>query len=255
MTSQSQVPGRASHSRPQYRRSRNGCLTCKRRKVRCSEKRPRCYHCDRLSLECLWKDSEPPHLPLANGREQEPLQAAEGSLSADIFDFAQSIVDGTADMSMFQDICFPPLTDIPMSTDAFQDRVLFPNSPTPGSTGTSSQSPATDVSVNDSLPLNLPPILDPVENGPKSASAKVLFHDLAALSSMVRYAIAAFTTIQSFSAERTVDYKPYYDKAAQELSEQIQNLEQDRPSSGRKLRYVLATIFFLTYIDVCLSSM
>lgn len=36
-------------------RSKNGCLTCRRRKVRCDEQRPRCSHCERLNLQCRWR--------------------------------------------------------------------------------------------------------------------------------------------------------------------------------------------------------
>ncbi|EPE04633.1 zinc c6 finger domain protein [Ophiostoma piceae UAMH 11346] len=36
-------------------RSREGCLTCKRRKVKCDEQRARCSHCERLNLECKWR--------------------------------------------------------------------------------------------------------------------------------------------------------------------------------------------------------
>ncbi|TEA21518.1 Transcriptional regulatory protein moc3 [Colletotrichum sidae] len=46
-----------SYPRPPRRsvRSREGCLTCKRRKVKCDESRPRCSHCERLNLECKWR--------------------------------------------------------------------------------------------------------------------------------------------------------------------------------------------------------
>lgn len=36
-------------------RSKKGCQTCKRRKVRCNEQRPRCNHCERLNLQCTWR--------------------------------------------------------------------------------------------------------------------------------------------------------------------------------------------------------
>jgi len=39
-------------------RSKNGCSTCKRRKVRCNEQQPRCNHCTRLDLDCEWHDQE-----------------------------------------------------------------------------------------------------------------------------------------------------------------------------------------------------
>lgn len=35
-------------------RPKDGCLTCKRRKVRCNEQKPRFSHCERLNLECSW---------------------------------------------------------------------------------------------------------------------------------------------------------------------------------------------------------
>lgn len=46
-----QVPAR----RPA--RSKTGCNTCRVRKVRCDETRPRCSHCFRLNLECRWRPS------------------------------------------------------------------------------------------------------------------------------------------------------------------------------------------------------
>ncbi|SPO05154.1 uncharacterized protein DNG_07840 [Cephalotrichum gorgonifer] len=46
-------PPSAPTTRPT--RSKTGCLTCRRRKVRCDEQRPRCSHCERLNLECRWR--------------------------------------------------------------------------------------------------------------------------------------------------------------------------------------------------------
>jgi hypothetical protein len=43
-----------SSGAPRPARSKNGCNACRRRKVRCNEKRPRCGHCERLNLECTW---------------------------------------------------------------------------------------------------------------------------------------------------------------------------------------------------------
>jgi hypothetical protein len=44
-----QRPGRSAP------RSRNGCLMCKQRRVRCDETRPVCAHCTRLDLECVYR--------------------------------------------------------------------------------------------------------------------------------------------------------------------------------------------------------
>lgn len=38
------------------RRSRMGCLTCRRRKKRCDENRPLCGECKRLRLNCSWPE-------------------------------------------------------------------------------------------------------------------------------------------------------------------------------------------------------
>ncbi|CZR69288.1 uncharacterized protein PAC_19188 [Phialocephala subalpina] len=50
-------PGSGSGSIPNRRppRSKAGCLTCRRRKVRCNEQKPRCSHCERLNLQCTWR--------------------------------------------------------------------------------------------------------------------------------------------------------------------------------------------------------
>ncbi|KAK1241116.1 hypothetical protein MKX08_001090 [Trichoderma sp. CBMAI-0020] len=40
-------------------RSKNGCSTCRLRRVRCDEKRPTCGHCDRLKLECEYQPPRP----------------------------------------------------------------------------------------------------------------------------------------------------------------------------------------------------
>lgn len=46
--------GSNSGGRPVVKRSRMGCLTCRLRKKRCSETRPRCAECSRLGLSCEW---------------------------------------------------------------------------------------------------------------------------------------------------------------------------------------------------------
>lgn len=53
----SQPSVRRDHSRQgrSAPRSRNGCLMCKQRRVRCDERRPSCGHCTRLELECIFR--------------------------------------------------------------------------------------------------------------------------------------------------------------------------------------------------------
>ncbi|KAF4947931.1 hypothetical protein FSARC_13863 [Fusarium sarcochroum] len=42
------VPGRG------FRKTRRGCFNCKRRRVKCSEHRPECLGCRRMSLDCVY---------------------------------------------------------------------------------------------------------------------------------------------------------------------------------------------------------
>ena len=51
---QSSMPRRKASERdqPHRRRSRNGCLNCRRRKIRCDEKAPSCSYCIARGLTC-----------------------------------------------------------------------------------------------------------------------------------------------------------------------------------------------------------
>jgi len=53
------VPGKG------HRKSRNGCITCKTRRVKCSEELPNCRACRRLGLDCRYTQpaSPPPYEP------------------------------------------------------------------------------------------------------------------------------------------------------------------------------------------------
>lgn len=256
----------AGHRRLHCRRSRNGCLTCKRRKVRCNEQRPQCYHCQRLNLECLWKDNglQRPS-PSKNPPESnvDPSEVDGPSPSADLFDFVQSVTDPAQDFSLLQDIYLPDFGDFTAPGNTLHERVLVPssldapNSPLPPQQSvphSPPQSPIGNEDVDESLPLLVPPILDPVENGPKCASVRALFNSMASASPMVHYSIAAFAAIQFYTTGVKTGYRKYYDKAANELSERFQKSGRSMTANSNELRYILTTIFFLTYINVCLLS-
>ncbi|KAG7661779.1 CZF1 [[Candida] subhashii] len=50
----SSTSGSPGGTQPVKKRSRMGCLTCRQRKKRCCETRPRCTECSRLRLKCTW---------------------------------------------------------------------------------------------------------------------------------------------------------------------------------------------------------
>lgn len=271
MSSQSPLPRGAGQHRLHSRRSHNGCLTCKRRKVRCNEQRPQCYHCQRLNLECEWKHAGPqrPSPPKRAGAGDPPESNLAGlgagwpsPLPVGLFDFANSGMDPIEDFSLLQDIYLPECGDLAapdhiqhdrlVSMSPSQDALRSPHTTLLQTQHPPSRSLIANTEMEDSLLLHTPPILDPVENGPICASLRALFDSMAASSPMVRNAIAAFATIQSHTSRGKVDYLQYYDKAANELSERFLNPGGRMSVSSHELRYVLTAIFFLTYANVCL---
>lgn len=52
--------------------SRNGCLECKRRRMKCDEGKPACWQCARLNRECIY-------VPNAKNRKRKPRKAKDGS--------------------------------------------------------------------------------------------------------------------------------------------------------------------------------
>lgn len=248
---------RDTHRRPHGPRSKNGCLTCKRRKVRCNELRPRCYHCQRLNLDCVWKDTEP--------HRQGPLQDVEATdtFSSNIprlevntlsppshfFDFRQSMAVPTAGFPLFQNVYSPDFGDFTTSSHTFNQRAPSADENSPHlslARQSPPQSPVAKMNVENSLNLHLPPILDAVENGPRCASARELLDSMATSSPMLCSSIAAFEAIQSGGAGRNIEYQKHYDNAATELSQKLDG----QAIVNNELRYVLSTIFFLTYINV-----
>lgn len=63
--------------RPGQTKSRTGCYSCKRRKVKCNEHWPECDNCKRLKLDCVY-----PWAKKMAGREQQQQSAAAGQPSA-----------------------------------------------------------------------------------------------------------------------------------------------------------------------------
>lgn len=61
-----------------HKKSRNGCQTCKARRVKCDEKQPDCGICLRLGLECTYIIPDPPK-PRPKSRSAEPKQNANMS--------------------------------------------------------------------------------------------------------------------------------------------------------------------------------
>lgn len=157
--------------RPQLPRSRNGCLTCKRRKVRCNEEKPVCGHCSRLRLECHWKNADAAtptgdtvrfHQSMnhtstvtMSQRMEQPQQTP----FADPLGFSGYAMDPLADLFAFRE----PSIQGSAGFDAAQADSMLMDAAT-----ASVSSNASDVD-DTALQMTVPPILEPVENGPNWA--------------------------------------------------------------------------------------
>uniref|UniRef100_A0A8H7K7E9 Zn(2)-C6 fungal-type domain-containing protein n=1 Tax=Bionectria ochroleuca TaxID=29856 RepID=A0A8H7K7E9_BIOOC len=71
---------RLRRRRQKFARSRNGCFTCKQRKVKCDELRPTCSHCERLNIECKWYGARRSSIGASD--EGNATRTPESSLSA-----------------------------------------------------------------------------------------------------------------------------------------------------------------------------
>lgn len=56
----SKIAKKSTGKRKFHKKSRKGCATCKRRRVKCDEKRPICGNCERMGIECVYLIPEGP---------------------------------------------------------------------------------------------------------------------------------------------------------------------------------------------------
>ena len=105
--------------------------------------------------------------------------------------------------------------------------------------------------LNEFLQGFFPPILAPVEIGPKWSTTRSFFASMCSESSMVRLAVMAFSAFQ-LSTTRSgtpADYKPLYDSASREIYAQL-HTGNGNLITQTELKHLLAALFLLTYADV-----
>jgi hypothetical protein len=107
------------------------------------------------------------------------------------------------------------------------------------------------------LQMLMPPILTPVE--PKWASTRAFFGAMAGESIIVRSAIMAFAAMQMQRSGLggdvvKKDWRTLYESAARNLSSALPKKRKEEETDSAKigLKYILASLFLLTYTDVSL---
>jgi hypothetical protein len=154
-----------------------------------------------------------------------------------------------------------PLIEAPPRTmQSFPDRGTLRPEPEPASTSPFSAENAPNGSVDEEfllktfLQMLMPPILTPVE--PKWASTRAFFGAMAGESIIVRSAIMAFAAMQMQRSGlggyvMKTDWRTLYESAARNLSSALpKKRKEEETDSAKGLKYILASLFLLTYTDV-----
>lgn len=132
-----------------------------------------------------------------------------------------------------------------------QDRETAATTATHLSLEKSSASTNNEYLLNSFLQIFFPPILAPVEIGPKLSATRAFFASMCSESSMVRLAAMAFSAFQLSASriEAQFDYKPLYESAFQEIHAELQ-AGASNLLKQKDLKHFLTAIFLLTYADV-----
>jgi hypothetical protein len=276
---------------PLFCRNYELIMIIRRRKVRCNEQRPRCSHCERLNLECTWnrvsmQKNESSSAELQPGLSQ---QAHLMPLALGGYDSSQfsAIFNSTWDEAMLLSpsswpnsgmtvapgqepllgsmaaMWTPPLPspthnmrspEVPMPATELGLRQES-GSTAPISTHLSSEESPTSMDdgylLESFLQIFMPPILAPVEIGPKLSTTRAFFASMSSKSSMVRLAVMAFSAFQLSRSQSgiRIDYQPFYESASRELRTALA-AGNSSVSRQKSLEHFLAAIFLLTYADV-----
>ncbi|CAM1502717.1 Fc.00g074930.m01.CDS01 [Cosmosporella sp. VM-42] len=265
-----------------YVRSREGCLTCKRRKVKCDEQRPRCSHCERLNLECKWRVMQrrtqaqvemtgpTPEQNFASGTDHSPSNSAfqPSSHAVDeVFDYASFMWDSgdfwqQVTPGMSQNVGLDAHMLAAHTQVTFPDRnsfsTPFPPPSITQSNGSMSDKPALPAGSDKLMDFFIssvnPPILAEVEAQKKWLAMRQVIVEMANSSHMVHCAILAFSNILLCRRDGNwaLAEQNYYENAVAEVAAQdISSLAEHSPAR----EYLLAALFFLSYIDILESRL
>lgn len=210
-------------------------------------------------MECEWKQCEtetalvPDMADLGEtfGTNIEALQANGLTFSPAIFDFGRPSAGPLEQMSMFEEDWFTSAGDFTQAGIDWHDETRMHDSSFLSPSQRQQHHEAGESNAEDSSILQAFPILEPVENGPRGASLRTLLDGMTEGSSMVRHSMNAFTAMRSNDVSQTPDYRQHYKKAEEELSDEVHSHDGRLSVHDGQLKFVLATVFLLTYTDVC----
>ncbi|KAF0327600.1 sterol uptake control protein 2 [Colletotrichum asianum] len=88
-------------NRRAHKKSRNGCVECKRRHIKCDETRPKCKNCTIIERECVYRTPPPAAVPAAVPAVASGIGGTEGG--AETLQSGPSTPSNTAGCSPFAD--------------------------------------------------------------------------------------------------------------------------------------------------------
>ncbi|PNY23274.1 Sterol uptake control protein 2 [Tolypocladium capitatum] len=278
------APAQRHQSGRRHARSREGCLTCKRRKVKCDEQRPRCSHCERLNMECKWRPQARTGAQttqqvemLASTTELSTHPAIENSPSSSIFQPAH-VVSEVFDYASFmwdsgdfwQQVTTNMGQDVGDGAHLLSTHPPFP-SPHQRSTHSPNVTPSTAVdfdnqSERSALPPGAeglleyfsnsanPPILAEVEAQKKWVVMRQAAVEMAKVSPMVRGSILAFSNVLLRRRNGTWSFgdQTHYENAVADVVN-YDNSFLTEYSPRRE--HLLTALFFLSYTDILESRL
>ncbi|KAL2072025.1 hypothetical protein VTL71DRAFT_11368 [Oculimacula yallundae] len=109
------LPAEAKSKRRTHRKSRLGCESCKRRKIKCDETRPRCSACIRREIDCVFPGRHSEHHDgyIASRSPSSGLAQGSNSQAASQIESASSETTATPDKSTFcSTLRFVPYTKV-----------------------------------------------------------------------------------------------------------------------------------------------
>ncbi|KAF4970998.1 hypothetical protein FSARC_2101 [Fusarium sarcochroum] len=121
-------PGRVIRRRNVKTRNRNGCVTCRARRLKCDETKPECNNCIRLSLPCggyapriVFKDQTELLNQSAPRRTRSDQRSADSAAEVGQQDGADGVLDATREQSPINNYLTPDRTSAPdVGSDALE---------------------------------------------------------------------------------------------------------------------------------------
>lgn len=253
-------------------RSKDGCNTCRKRRVRCNQQRPKCSHCTRLNLDCSWKSKATQDgdllsdqragkqdrnvtSNLAAGTTRPPTPQSNVSANPSVslektFDFASFLWDQSVPEDPFDD----PLSSqwTPGTSSILAAGVSPDFSNTGNSIATTSQSLSVPQLLEYFKQSDAPPILAPIETRARWNTMRDLMLSMTTDSSMVRNAVLVFSVMQVYkgNARSTSAFNTFYVQSQEQLTSSVIDLQTQVEGSGGKVQQMLVAAFLLSYVDL-----